>query len=174
MNFLDLAAKRYSVRGFDPRPVEREKIMQILEAARLAPSACNNQPCHFIVVQSPAARGRLVAAYNRPWFNSAPAIIAVCIERKACWQRSDGKNYGDVDAAIAMDHIMLCATSLDLGTCWIGAFNEAEAKTALNLPEGIEPICLTPIGYPALSAHKKNRKPLSEIVSWDTFGNKKP
>jgi len=164
MSFLDLAKKRISVRGYDPRPVPEEKLAAVLEAGRMAPSAKNSQPYHFVVVKSAEVKRALGEAYPKDWFISAPVIIAVCVEPSQSWQRVDGKRYADVDGAIAMDHMTLCATDLGLGTCWIGAFDPALVKKALNLPDGVEPLAMTPLGIPADSGRPKTRKPLSEIV----------
>lgn len=164
MSFLDLAKKRISVRGYAPTPVPEDKLATVLEAGRMAPSAKNSQPYHFIVVKSSEARKALGEAYPKDWFIHAPVIIAVCVEPSKSWQRVDGKRYADVDGAIAMDHMTLCAADLGLGTCWIGAFDPALVKKALNLPEGVEPLAMTPLGFPADSGRPKTRKPLNDLV----------
>ena len=169
MNFLKLAAKRSSVRGYRPDPVEATALARVLAAAHLAPSAANRQPLHLIVVRDPAVRRSLGLAYNREWLRSAPLLLAICTEPAKAWARADGKNYADVDGAILMDHITLCAADLGLGTCWIAAFDPAQVKTALGLPDGIEPLVLTPLGYPADGGHAKSRKPLSALVHLDRW-----
>ncbi len=163
MTFLDLARRRVSVRAYRSDPVPDELLSRVLEAGRLAPSACNLQPWHFIVVRDPARRAELGRAYPKDWFASAPVQIALCVEPARAWRRSDGKSYVDVDGAIAMDHMTLCATELGLGTCWIGAFNPAVIREVLGLPEGIEPLALTPLGYPADPGRPKRRKAMEEI-----------
>ena len=146
----------------------------MLEAGRLAPSACNNQPTRFIVVHDEDSRRKLQSVYGREWFLRAPVIIAVCCDRNVSWRRADGKDFGDVDAAIALDHITLAAADAGLGTCWIGAFNAAEAKKALMLPSHIDPIAFTPLGYPgAATPARRSRKALAELVSWGYYGGKK-
>ncbi|MBD3244182.1 MAG: nitroreductase [Chitinivibrionales bacterium] len=171
MTFLELAAKRFSVREYRDTPVEESAVATVLEAGRLAPSACNNQPWYFIVIRSPERRAAMRAAYDRDWFVSAPVQIAVCIDTEQCWKRGhDGKSYGMVDAAIAMDHMTLAATELGLGTCWIGAFDPTGAREVLGLPAHIEPVVLTPLGYPASSAPPKKRKALEQIVRRERFG----
>jgi len=169
MKFSELIAQRYSVRNYQPKPVEESLLMQVLEAGRLAPSACNLQPYYFIVIRDDVHKQLLRPAYNRDWFINAPVIIAVCIDSLSEWQRSDGVRYGKVDAAIAMDHMTLAATELGLGTCWIGAFKEDEAKSALNLPKNIEVVAFTPLGYPNQSMPPKKRKMLESIVRWEQF-----
>jgi len=173
MNFLDLVQKRHSVRNFLDKAVNEEHINQILEAGRLAPSACNNQPWIFIVVRDINARRSLGAAYNRAWFTAAPIILAVCCDRNCSWHRSDGKDYGDIDIAIALDHMTLAATELGLGTCWIGAFKVDEARRSLKLPSNIDPIAFTPVGHFSESTSPKIRKSMDEIVFWDYYGGKK-
>ncbi len=169
MSFSELVDKRCSVRGFSQKGVERNKILQILHAARRAPSACNNQPWIFIVCYKEETRKNPAAVYDWEWFVNAPAIIAVCFDKSVSWKRGDGKEYGEVDAAIAMDHITLQAAEMGLGTCWIGAFNADKAKRVLRLPAGVEPVPFTPLGYPQVASKKKARKPLEEIVHWEFF-----
>lgn len=173
MEFSQLIDKRYSVRGFDQKEIEKEKILEVLDAGRRAPSACNNQPWVFIVCTTAQTKEKLRAVYDREWFVNAPVIIAVCIDRTISWKRADGKDYGDVDAAIAMDHMTLQAAEMGLGTCWIGAFDADQAKNILHLPLGIDPVAFTPLGYPELPQKKKARKSLDEIVYWELFENRR-
>ena len=173
MKFIDLILSRTSVRGYTDTEVEDEKIQYILKAAHLAPSACNNQPWVFIVIQNKHSRFSLEKTYNRQWFLTAPVIIAVCCDRSLSWKRVDGKDYGDIDVAIALDHLTLAAAEQGLGTCWIGAFNMNEARKALLLPKHIEPIAFTPLGYPSPDKPRKNRKDFDELVHWEFFGGKR-
>jgi nitroreductase len=164
MSFLDLCRRRVSVRNYRPDPVPDELLGQVLEAGRMAPSAKNLQPWHFIVVRDPARRTALGRAYPAEWFARAPVLIAVCVEADRAWRRqADGRSYADVDGAIAMDHLTLCAADLGLGTCWIGAFQPDAVREALGLPDGVEPLAMTPLGYPADPGRPKQRKPLDEI-----------
>ena len=102
-------------------------------------------------------------------------IIAVCCDRNATWRRADGKDFGDIDIAIALDHMTLAAAEAGLGTCWIGNFNAAEAKRVLKLPQNIEPVAFTPLGFPGPQAiNKKSRKEMRDIVSWGFYGGKRP
>lgn len=169
MSFLDLAKKRISVRGYAPTPVPEDKLATVLEAGRMAPSAKNSQPYHFIVVKSSEARKALGEAYPKDWFIHAPVIIAVCVEPSKSWQRVDGKRYADVDGAIAMDHMTLCAADLGLGTCWIGAFDATKVRKALGIPDGIDPVAMTPLGKPAAAAGAKKRKELKDILHLDKW-----
>jgi len=165
MDFLELVRSRKSIRSYKPNTVEKEKLDRILEAGRLAPSACNKQPWRLFVIDSPEGIARMKPVYDRDWFVSAPVILVVCRDNRNVWIRNDGRDYGDVDAAIIMDHIILAATELDLGTCWIGAFNRKIAHEVLELSDDYEPLLMTPLGYPAESGRTKVRKQLSEIIT---------
>lgn len=167
MEFLELAKKRYSVRAYKNEAVEEEKLNAILEAARFAPTAVNYQPFQIIVIKTEGREEELKRIYQAEWFSEAPILICVCAIPDNAWKRRDGKNYADVDATIVMDHIILAATSMGLGTCWIGAFDVDEAKEILNLPDGVEPLVFTPIGYPADQIGEKNRKEISELVRYE-------
>ncbi|MGZ7159962.1 MAG: nitroreductase family protein [Methanobacterium sp.] len=167
MDFLDLVKSRYSVRAYKNQPVEEEKLEKILEAARFAPTAVNYQPFKIIVINTEGREDDLKRVYQAEWFSEAPVVICVCCEPQNAWVRRDGKNYADVDATIVMDHIILTATSLGLGTCWIGAFDAEAVKIILKLPDGVEPLVFTPIGYPADEKGEKKRKELSELVKYE-------
>jgi len=169
MDFLELAHARNSIRGYLPDPVDDALLQKVLEAGRMAPSAANRQPWHFIVVRDPAHKAALRDAYDRDWFMSAPAVIVVCVELNVAWQRSDGVNYAMVDGAIAMDHITLCAADLGLGTCWIGAFDPDVLHRCLSLPGHIEPMAMTPLGYPDAPPRPKDRKPAEEVIHWEQW-----
>ena len=164
MSFLELAAKRYSVRAYKPDSVEEEKLQAVLEAARLAPTAANKQPFQLIVMRTQGREAELKRIYPQAWFSQAPIVVCICAVPAQAWKRSDGKNYADVDATIAMDHLILAAADLGLGTCWVGAFDAAAAREVLRTPQGVEPIAFTPVGYPADAARPKKRKPLSDLV----------
>lgn len=167
MEFLKLVSKRYSVRSFQSTPVEKEKLEKVLEAARLAPSAVNYQPWHLYVVTQKELLQKLQEAYPRNWFAQAPVVIVACGDHSQSWKRGDGKDYCDVDLAIAVDHITLAAADLGLGTCWIGAFDAKLVHEVLELPEHMEPLVMLPIGYPqAAETPKKKRKELEQLVTW--------
>ncbi|HOQ17014.1 MAG TPA: nitroreductase family protein [Defluviitaleaceae bacterium] len=170
MSFLELAKKRYSVRSYLDKPVEKEKLLQVLEAARIAPSAVNKQPWHFIVVTDKIIKNKIAETYPRDWFKTVPAVIVVCGDHSKSWKRNDGKDHCDIDVAIAIDHMTLAATDLGLGTCWVCAFDAKQCHKALELPENLEVVALLPIGYPADTApESKKRMELSEIVSWEKY-----
>ena len=169
MEFLELARKRYSVRAYKSDPVEADKLHEVLEAARLAPTACNLQPFQLIVIHTKGKEADLKKIYSQSWFTQGPLIICACSVPVESWRRRDGKNYCDVDATIAMDHLILAAANLGLGTCWVGAFNPDAAREVLALPDGVEPIAFTPLGYPADSLKPKNRKSLNELVRYERW-----
>jgi nitroreductase len=173
MTILDTMKTRYSVRDYTDAAVEEEKLMKVLEAGKWAPSACNIQPCTVIVIRDSATKLKLRPAYNRDWFVGAPVILSICVDKRSAWVRADGVNYGFVDAAIMTDHMVLAATELGLGSCWIGAFKTLEVKNALKLPEHIEPVAFIPLGYPRGEAPRKKRKELDDLVCWEYFGGKK-
>jgi nitroreductase len=174
MSFLELAKKRCSVRKYRDAEVEEEKLRQMLEAGRIAPSAVNFQPWYFIVVRDEALRRQVGSSYKRDWIVQAPVIIVICGDHKLAWKRFDGKDHCDIDVSIAIDHMTLAAADLGLGTCWVCAFNHQVIREVFKLPEHIEPIALLPIGYPAEisdeNRHDSQRKPFDEIVFWDGFG----
>jgi nitroreductase len=157
MNFSELIKTRYSVRAYKSDPIEEEKLRQVLEAAQLAPTAANRQPFQMIVIHTAGCEPELRRIYSRAWFTQAPLIVCICGVP------------ADVDAAIAMDHLILAATDLGLGTCWIAAFDPAAARQVLGLPEGVEPIAFTPLGYPAGRPGPKQRKALDELVRYERW-----
>jgi nitroreductase len=167
MEFRELIQKRYSVRGYKSDAVEEEKLQQVLEAARMAPTADNRQPFQLIVIHTQAREVELGRIYSRSWFVQAPLVICACGIPDQTWVRRDGKNYNDVDVAIAMDHLILAATELGLGTCWIAAFDPSAAREVLDLPDDVEPIAFTPLGYPSAGPGFKNRKALSDLVRYE-------
>ena len=173
MTFLELAKKRSSVRSFLETPVEEAKLLKVLEAGRVAPSAVNFQPWTFIVLRDPSLLKKVAATYHREWLLKAPVIIVACGDHSTSWRRDDGKDFCDIDLAIAIDHLTLAAIDLGLGTCWVCNFNQKRCQQILKLPEELEPIALLPLGYPAkevdLNRHETKRKPLEEIVFWDGY-----
>ena len=167
MEFLELTKKRYSVRAYKSAPVEHDKLEEVLEAARMAPTAANRQPFQLIIIPTKGRELELLRIYNKPWFVEAPVVICACGITSESWVRQDGKNYCGVDVAIAMDHLILAAADLGLGTCWVGAFNPEEARKVLKIPDELEPIAFTPLGYPDDQPRDKIRKPIEEIIRYD-------
>lgn len=172
--FMTLASERFSCRAYDSgRLPSRDHIEAVIDAARLAPSACNRQPWKFMVVTSRQGLEKIAAAYNREWIRTAPAAIIALGDHTAAWHRqADGKDHVDVDLAIAIEHICLAATALGMATCWVCNFDPAVLRREFGLAEGMEPIAILPIGYPAKGTQVpgKVRKDASEIIIWETDG----
>jgi nitroreductase len=114
-------------------------------------------------------RSELQRIYGASWFVQAPIIICACGKPSESWVRQDGENYCDVDVTIAMDHLILAAADLGLGTCWIGAFSSEAACEILGLPNDVKPIAFTPLGYPADQARTKSRKSIDELVRYEQW-----
>lgn len=144
-NFLELAKRRFSVRSFSSKPVEEEKLQLILEAAAIAPTACNKQPVRIII---PDRIERLSSI--KPLFG-APTAFIICYDDRLSWKnRHDGdREGGEIDVAIVTTHMMLEAEELELGTCWIGSFDPAAITKEFGLNSHIHPVAILPVGYPA-------------------------
>jgi nitroreductase len=165
MEFQELIKKRYSVRAYKPDPVEEEKLARVLEAARLAPTAANRQAFRVLIIPTKGREEELRRIYGRDWFTQAPLVLAVCALPAEGWVRkADAWNAAEVDATIAMTHLILAAAAEGLGTCWIAAFDPMAAREVLGLPEGVAPSAFSPLGYPADSLPPKKRKPIEELV----------
>ena len=165
MNFLELVNKRYSCRAYRPQTVEREKLDYIMECVRLSPSAVNKQPWRFVVVTGDDAKSRLRECYAREWFGTAPVYIIATVLHGEEWVRQDGKRHGDIDLAIAVEHLCLAAAEQGLGTCWVCNFDAALCRSLFALPDDEEPAVLIPVGYPADEPKVKSRKSTEEIVA---------
>jgi len=149
--FLELAQARYSVRSFQPQPPEPELLAQVLEAGRLAPTACNNQPQRIKVLADPSELAKVDAC--TPCRFGAPAVLLVCYDKTVSWKRDfDGADSGKVDAAIVATHLMLAAQEAGLGSCWVMYFDPAKTAELFALPADIVPVALLPLGYPAADA----------------------
>jgi nitroreductase len=174
MEFADLISYRRSIRAYTPDPVQDDKLARILEAARLAPTACNRQPFRIVVVRTRGRERDLRRVYDHQWFVQAPLVLCACGIPGDAWRRRDGKNYDDVDVTIALDHLILAATNEGLGTCWIAAFDPAAAREVLALPGNVEPIAFTPLGHPAERPRGPARKPLRDLVFYEQWGTRLP
>lgn len=170
--FYNLVETRYSCRDYSDESVSREMILAVIDGARLAPSACNRQPWKFLVADSEELHRAVVDSYSRDWIKNAPVYLIACGIHDEAWHRPhDGKDHTDVDVAIAVEHLCLSAASLGLGTCWVCNFDPEVITRAFNLPEGIEPIAIIPMGYPAPGSvvPAKKRKSIDEILKWGKY-----
>ena len=166
-SFMDLARTRFAVREYAQTPVEQAKIDSILEAGRLAPTAKNVQPQHIYVLQSPEAIAKINELTRCAYH--APVVFLVCYDTDLAWTK-DGESSGNMDCSIVGTHMMLEATELGLGTCWVKWFDAAEVAKAFELPANHKPSFIMPCGYAAEGvqphANHFSRKPLSETVTY--------
>ena len=169
MDFEELSAERYSLRKYSDRPVEPEKLALILEAGRNAPTAHNLQPQRIFVIQSPEALEKADGCMGSHFH--PPVILAVACDLEEAWKReTDGKNHGEIDAAIAATQMMLQAADLGLGTTYVGMFEPEKLWAAFPEMQGTMPVAMLTLGYPAEGAHPSrlhaSRKPLEELVKY--------
>jgi nitroreductase len=171
MDFEKLILERFSCRHYSDQAVEDKMLGKVLEAGRLAPTAANRQPFQIIVIKTKDQQEELLRIYPKEWFVEPPLVICVCCQPEKGWWRKkyDNQSYAVVDAAIVVDHLTLQAADLGLGTCWIGDFDPQAARDFLGLPEGVEPVAFTPLGYPLDNPRPKNRRDLEDLVRYDTW-----
>lgn len=172
MDFLKLAAERYSVRKFKDKPIEQESIDKILTSAQIAPTGCNYQPQRILVINNEEALAKLKEC-TRCHFD-APCAMLICYNKDECWTRPyDGNQSGIVDASIVTTHMMLQAWELSVGSTWVMHFNPFKMREAFAIPENIEPVALLVMGYPADDAKPNERhtqfRPLEETVFFNKF-----
>jgi len=173
---------RYSCRSYDSRPVSEGDLTAVCEAARLAPSACNSQTWRFVVIQDRSLISKICEEAMRPvvrnkWMKEAPVLIVGCSQLDIVANRIGsavtGIEYYQIDLGIAMEHMVLKATELGLGTCWIGWFKEDRIKEILEIPRRVRALALLTVGYPGKGASaEKKRKSLEEIVFRDQWGSR--
>ena len=172
MNFLELAKQRCSIRSFARQPIEKEKLDYILEAGRVAPTACNKQPQRIIVVQNPENIQKVQKAYAT--FGS-PCVLIICRdEREALVRPFDDKCSGDLDIGIVTDHMMLAAREVGIGSVMVGLFDPAIIRQEFRVPEYVQPTALLMLGYPKTgfldeNRHEQARKPLHETVMMESY-----
>lgn len=169
MDFHEVIKKRYSVRSYENRPVEEEKLRRVLEAGRMAPSARNRQEWKFVVVRDARVRQKLVEASGQAFLAEAPVVIAVVgltpEAKMFCTIPTD-----PVDCAIAIDHMSLAAVAEGLGSCWIGHFDQDACRKILGVPESAKIMELLPMGYPSGPGKtEKPRKAFQDVVCFDRF-----
>jgi nitroreductase len=171
MEYSELVKNRESIRDYDPeKPVPADILEEILEIARFAPSAVNNQPWEFWIIQSSQMLEKVKTCYYRPWFKDAPQILIVVGDKKKAWVRSfDQYNSIETDLAIVMTHIILAAENAGVGTCYIEAYDPEILRKSLDLNENQVVYGITPLGYPRQGFMKKGnkkRKSLAEIARY--------
>lgn len=176
MDIFDVFSGRRSIRRYKDLPVEEDKITQVLEAARLAPSWKNQQCWRFIVIKDVDRKRELLKGFHEDnpgtkAVASAPLSIVVCADPDESGIEN-GIEYYIADTAIAFEHLCLAAHALGLGTCWMGWFDENLIKEALDIPEQIRVIGVTPLGYPDQEPKPRPRKELEEIIYYDNWGNR--
>jgi len=168
MTVFEAIRKRYSCRAYQHRPVEQEKLDQIFEAARLAPSAKNTQDWRFLVVTGKEKKRQVAETTNRPQaFGKAGAIIVAC--SNSDYVMRCGQPIGPIDVAIALEHIALQATDLGLATCWIGSFYPDKVRAILDIPADIAVIELMALGYPADEPEEPKRQPIERILCYEKW-----
>jgi nitroreductase len=177
MEFSDVVICRKSVRGYLDKPVEEEKLVKILEAARLAPSWANKQCCQYLVIKDKELILRIGSIYNS-WLKQAPVIVMACADPFESGAH-DGMDYYLVDVGISMQQLILAATDLGLGTCWIGSFGESKVKELLKIPKNVKVVAMTPIGYSSDEGvgvkvvkefiGSNRRKSVEEFVHWNKW-----
>jgi nitroreductase len=176
MDVFKAIKDRRSIRAFTNKPVSDEDVKIILEAARHAPSAGNLQPWEFIIVRdAEIKKGLAQAALNQTFIEEASVVIVVCANKSRSSRRYGGRGstlYCIQDTAAAIQNLHIAAHALGLGTCWVGAFNETEARKLLNTPLNVRPVAIIPVGYPAEKPKPRPRRQLTEILHYEKFGRK--
>jgi len=163
MDFYEVIRNRRSIRGYEPDPVPEAALERIKEAVRLAPSACNRQPWHFLVISDTEMREKIYQCYPSAWVKSAPLIVVACGNPESAWHRLEGNSAVDIDLGIAMEHLVLAATAEGLGTCWICAFDVNKMTETVGVEEPWRALAITPLGYPKEAPRALQRKEMSEI-----------
>ncbi len=178
MDVMEAIRTRRSVRAFAAKAIPADVMTRMRQSLRLAPSACNIQPWHFIVVTDAALRRELAqAAKGQKWLADAPVVVVGCGFPEQAYKHMGGHgNSIDIDVAIALDHLSLAAVADGLGTCWIGAFDETKVKSLLGIPEEAKVVAMMPLGYPSSPDLNRpmdpgRRKPETEVFSTDRYGN---
>ncbi|HHX10776.1 MAG TPA: nitroreductase family protein [Firmicutes bacterium] len=168
MDVIEAIKKRRSIRRFKDKPIPEDVLRELLDCARVAPSAGNRQPWVFYVLKDPDIRQKLMeASGNQPHVGQAPVVIVVCADPEVSASRYDDRGrtlYFIQDTAAAVQNILLAAVSFGLGTCWIGAFRETMVRQALELPPNLRPVAMVPVGYPDQEREPRNLRPFEMVV----------
>ncbi len=169
MDVMEAIRTRRSIRAYQDRPVEEEKLVQVIEAGRLAPSARNLQDWKFIIIKDKQKRTRLSeATRGQSFVAAAPVVIAAC-GTEIEYIMTCGQYCYPIDVAIAVNHMTLEAIALGLVNCWIGAFYEGQVKEILEIPDNVRVVVMLTLGYPAESPFARPRKNLEEIMAYEKW-----
>jgi len=173
MDLFDVIESRRSIRSFRSLNIKEETVKKLIDAARKAPSAGNIQPWEFIVVRDRRIKKQLcMAALNQRFIEEAPVVVVVCADQMKSWRGYGSRGaelYCIQDTAAATENLLLAACALGLGACWVGAFNEEMVREILKIPAGIRPVAIIPLGVPAESPRPRSRRPLEEIIHYETY-----
>lgn len=176
MDVFEAISVRRSVRSYADRAIPEDVLARLCQAMHSAPSACNLQPWHFVLVADKRLRQQIAkVASDQMWIAAAPILVVACGLPGQAYQYMGGQhNSVDIDVAIAIDHLALAAVAEGLGTCWIGAFPELEVKRLLGIPDGVKVVTMTPLGYPATAdlhrpVNQQDRKLVTEIFSMNRY-----
>lgn len=174
LEVFEAIERRKSVRAYDSRPVPDDVLMKILETGRIAPSASNKQPWHFIVVKDPEKRKALSDGKWAKFLTETPVVIV------GCGNKDESPEWHVIDVTIAMQQMVIAATGEGLGTCWIGSFYEDRVRKALKVPEELRIVAMLAMGYTkekldltAKLVRSRNRKKMDDILSYEEFGTSK-
>jgi len=173
LELFEAIRKRRSIRAYTKEAISEEEVKKLIDAARWAPSAGNIQPWEFIIIRNAETKRKLsAAALNQTSIEEAPVVIVVCADQKrSAWgyEHRGATLYCLQDTAAATQNLLLAAYALGLGTCWIGAFQEEEARQALNIPMDVRPVAIIPVGHSAEKPTIPSKRPISEIVHYEKF-----
>jgi len=173
LDVVEAIRKRRSIRAFTSEGVSEEEIEKLIDAARHAPSAGNIQPWEFIVIRDFDTKRKLsIAALDQKFIEEVPVVIVVCANGMRSSQRYGSRGstlFCLQDTAAAIQNMLLTAYALGLGTCWVGAFREEDVRKILDIPWGVRPIAIIPIGHPAEKPEIRYKRALSEIVHYETY-----
>ena len=173
LDVFEAIKNRRSVRAYTSKDVSEEEVKKLIDAASWAPSAGNIQPWEFVIVRDTEIKRELsVAALDQTFIEEAPVVIVVCAnETLSAWgyDRRGATLYCLQDTAAAIQNLLLAAYAMGLGTCWIGAFHEEDVKEVLDVPRGIRPVAIVPVGHPAEKPATRSRRDMSEIVHYEKF-----
>ena len=164
MEFYEVLKTRRSIRSYKPDAVPENALRNIAEAVNLAPTACNKQPFKLLLVRDPEMRKTICSNCHFGFLAEAPVIAVMMTNESASWTRYEGDPAADIDASIAMEHLVLAAAAEGLGTCWICAFSRPQMNEALKIQAPWSAFALSPIGYAAGAPRPFSRKALDEVV----------